>query len=157
MKTISQTVCLLIMCAGLLNAQEPSKEEMEKIQSLRIAFLSQQMELSPEQAQLFWPIFNEYDDEIRKIGRSHRGIMRALEDEELNEKETTEQIIKSFELEEAELKIKRSYFERFNEVLPAQQLAKLFASEQAFRRKMLKELHTRKMRRSKEAPGREGK
>ena len=110
MKIIAQTVFLLILCTGLLSAQEPSKEEMEKIQSLRIAFLSQQMELSPEQAQLFWPIFNEYDDEIRKIGRSHRGIMRALEDEELNEKETTEQIMKSFELEEAELEDQTELF-----------------------------------------------
>jgi hypothetical protein len=157
MKTIAQTIFLLILCAGLLNAQEPSKEEMEKIQSLRIAFLSQQMELSPEQAQLFWPIFNEYDDELRKIGRAHRGIMQALENQELNEKETTEQIMKSFELEEAELKIKLGYFKQFNKVLPAQQLAKLFAAEHAFRRKMLKELHKRKMRRSKEAPGREWK
>ena len=106
---------------------------------------------------MFWPIFNEYDDEIHKIGRSHRGIMRALESGALNEKETTEQIKQSFELEEAELKIKQSYFKRFNEILPAQQLAKLFAAEHAFRRKMLKELHKRRMRRSKEAPGREGK
>ena len=42
MKIIAQNVFLLILCTGLLSAQEPSKEEMEKIQSLRIAFLSQQ-------------------------------------------------------------------------------------------------------------------
>jgi Spy/CpxP family protein refolding chaperone len=51
---------------------EPNPKAEEKIQSLEVAYISRKLELTPEEAQKFWPVFNEYKKETRKIHQEHR-------------------------------------------------------------------------------------
>ncbi len=39
----------------------------EKIQSLKIAFITQKLQLTPDEAQKFWPVYNQYDKEVHSI------------------------------------------------------------------------------------------
>jgi hypothetical protein len=43
-----------------INAQQTNKQFVNKIQTQRIAFFSQRMEITPSEAQKFWPVYNEY-------------------------------------------------------------------------------------------------
>ena len=62
---IALAACLLL--AGALFAQpqgnkpseEQRKKEFERIQSEKIAFITQELDLSPEEAQVFWPVYNQ--------------------------------------------------------------------------------------------------
>ena len=51
---------LLLACLTLsLNAQEKKENRKEQIESQKIAFFTAELELTPEEAQLFWPVYNQ--------------------------------------------------------------------------------------------------
>ena len=51
-----------------IKAQDPGDEtRAEKIQSLKIAFITQKLQLTTDEAEKFWPVYNQYDNEIRSL------------------------------------------------------------------------------------------
>ena len=55
---------LFLICTLFVFAQDG--ERGGRIESLKIAFLTKKLNLSPEEAQRFWPIYNNYAGEIRQ-------------------------------------------------------------------------------------------
>jgi len=78
-------VALLIGLAPLisLNAQPDARNE-DAIESIKIAFLTKQLELTPEEAQKFWPIYNQYAAELKKMRKDHTGDELELREKVLN-------------------------------------------------------------------------
>ena len=54
-------------CFSGIKAQDPDDTRAEKIQSLKIAFITQKLQLTPDEAQKFWPVYNQYDNEIHSL------------------------------------------------------------------------------------------
>jgi hypothetical protein len=79
---IALTVFLAI--ASNAFAQRPQVDQ-EKLQSARIAFITTRLDLKPEQAEKFWPIFNQYNDgrekTMRQISELGKGVETVSEDE----------------------------------------------------------------------------
>ena len=51
-----------------VNAQNPSKQDAKaKLEAARIALITERLGLTPEQAQEFWPVYNEYGEQRRQI------------------------------------------------------------------------------------------
>lgn len=67
-------VALMIGITPLLslNAQQEGGNE-DAIESLKIAFLTKQLSLTPEEAQKFWPVYNQYTMELKKMRKEHTG------------------------------------------------------------------------------------
>ena len=64
MKSALLSLFLLVYTCAISFAQPPeddnNKEKREQIQAQKIAFISTQLELTPDEAQKFWPIYNRY-------------------------------------------------------------------------------------------------
>ena len=74
---------------SLLHA-EAALKEFERIQAEKIAFITQELDLSPEEAQAFWPVYNQCWKEAREANKKMRdafGELRGKKGEELSEKE----------------------------------------------------------------------
>jgi Spy/CpxP family protein refolding chaperone len=67
-------VALMIGIAPLLSlhAQQDGGNE-NAIESLKIAFLTKQLDLTPDEAQKFWPVYNQYTMELKKMRKDHTG------------------------------------------------------------------------------------
>ena len=69
MKNIFISFVFLCMI-GFANAQtakvDPPAEsqKMQNIEALKIAFISRQIQLTPDEAEKFWPVYNQYSNEI---------------------------------------------------------------------------------------------
>src|SRR5687767_904503 len=59
----------------------PPPEKREQIESMKIAFLTNKLSLTPEEAQQFWPVYNQYQDELHKLRENHRKERRDVKDE----------------------------------------------------------------------------
>lgn len=136
----------ILLGIGALSAQ-PSDKEMERLHSLKIAFLTDKLDLKPEQAQKFWPVHNEYEKQLREYQIERRELLLSIRKGKLSDEQIEENIVKSFEIEEKSLKLKKEYHKKFSEILNVHQLAELYVAEQEFQRRVIKELHKRKMRR----------
>lgn len=111
-------IALLILPASLLYAQNGARAE--KIQALKIAFITQRLQLTPEEAKGFWPVYNQYETEIRKQGRTKDAI----------------------ENEEQLLNIRKKYKPTFEKVLGAEKANNFFIAEADFRKVLIKRLKT---------------
>ena len=117
---------ILIIILGSLSvtkAQVPG----EKIQSLKIAFITQKLQLTPDEAQKFWPIYNEYDNEIR-------GIELSSDPNPLGK-------------EEKLLDVRKKYLGEFEKILGPDKTNGLFNAERDFRGILIRRLQNRNQQR----------
>lgn len=135
------------MCAGVLlsslhfaKAQDeldPSKRE--RLEALKVAYLTDKLSLTPEEAQQFWPLYNELDEKMRNIHRQLRGNRSDAKQnfDSMSDADVSKAIDKQLELEQQEINLKREYNERFKKVLPIKKVARLYAAEHGFRKELL--------------------
>ena len=105
---------------------------------MKIAYLTDRMGLTPDEAQKFWPVYNEYEQEQRKIRDKYRPAtadISAMPDAELERF-----VSQHLDMQEEELRLKREYFTRMKRVLPIRKMAFFLQAEAEFNRKLLQAL-----------------
>lgn len=122
--------------AGFAQDNRPSKERVE---AAKIAYLTDKMELTSEQAQKFWPIYNEYEAKRRDLLKTYRSGYRQNVDE-LSEQEAKARIEEMFSIREKELALEQEYAAKYMRVISNIQLIKLYRGERDFTKLLLKRL-----------------
>ncbi len=121
------------------------KNNRDKIESLKVGFISTQLNLSSEEAERFWPVYNKFNDEQVKLKRNAKlSILDEIEDMNALGASDAEKYLQEmiqFKYNEAEL-IKR-YSLEFKRVLPVQKVVMLFKAENNFKKELLKQLKER--------------
>ena len=141
----------LLFITGLSFAQPPGgpdgppqdgpKDRKEMIEAQKVAFISRELELTPEEAQVFWPVYNEYEAEIEVVRKERKGYMKELKDiDDLDGDRAYELTGLLFELDKKESDIRSKYLGKFAEVLDKKKAAKVFMAEEKFKRFLLKTL-----------------
>jgi len=137
MKNLLSIFFLVLFFVGTVNAQEDKKERNARIDAMRIAFITEKLELTVEESQKFWPIFNEYEAERKKIQKSF-GRKRNIET--MTEEEAEAFIQQSFVKDQQVLDLKRTYFNKFKSAIPIKKIALLSRVEKNFRQELLKRM-----------------
>jgi len=120
------------------NAQE-EESRLERLKSQKVAFLTERIGLSTEDAQNFWPVYNEMAEKMDKLWKEKKENIKRLyhSDEPLSEAEKEAAIDQhiSYELKKANLE--KEYHEKFKKILTIDQVIKLYGAEHEFKKKML--------------------
>jgi hypothetical protein len=123
------------------------KQRKEKMESMKIAFITQKLSLTPGEAEKFWPVYNEFtkkNDALRKEQMDqHRG--KKMDLDSMSEKDASELIDKHIAFQEQQTALLKEYTPKFKAVLPVKKVALLFQAEKEFR--MLQ--HQKMMQRKK--------
>ena len=129
------------------------KKMKGKMEAQKIAFITQELDLSTEEAQQFWPVYNEYTKELEAI-KKDRPNRREMQDKVLTDSEAASQLSTMIETEKRHTAIKEDYIGQMKNVLSIQKVAKLFRLEHRFKREMLNKLgKSRANRRMKSEKG----
>src|ERR1700712_2190452 len=66
-----------ITITGLAKAQDeqPSAKKQEEIEALRVAFISKELQLTPVEAQQFWPLYNQYSQKLKEIRLQNPNVL----------------------------------------------------------------------------------
>jgi Spy/CpxP family protein refolding chaperone len=120
----------------------PTKEEL---QSQKIAFFTQELSLTPEEAQKFWPVYNESSKKLHQARRLINASLKELNNAIKGENTANDSQIKSlmdnyFKACNEEIKIQSELFEDLTKVLPVEKAAKTFSLEERFRVMLIKQL-----------------
>ncbi len=113
-----------------------SKEGRERIEAQRIAFITQKLDLSPEEATQFWPIYNAYKDELITLRRQ----TERPEVESLTEKEAAAMLDKQIQQEKAMLDIKAKMLSDLAKAISPKKVLMLQHVENMFNKELLKRL-----------------
>ncbi len=135
----------LMVCAAIA---QPGARMMENIEAMKVGFITQKLDLSPEEAQKFWPVYNKYADELEKLRISFKGKMRAdLSDmESMTDAQAEKALNEMLNFKMAEVDITRKYVSEFKKVLPIKKVVQLFKAEQEFKVKLLSDIKERRKR-----------
>lgn len=140
-KTGLLLMTFLIACTTVW-AQPGTPEQRERIKALKIAYITEKVELSTEQAEKFWPVYNQFEKEMHNL---HRGFMDKYRDENpaSDERRAHEYIDANLDFQEQALELKKKYKDEFLKMISAEQLAELYMAERGFKEMLLKELRRR--------------
>jgi hypothetical protein len=145
MKKPLQRICmpailfLIVSTTVLAQPERGMQHRKGQIEAQKIAYITKELSLSPQEAQAFWPVYNEFDAKRREL-RQTFGKSALLEDkniDELSDKEAAEladgQLIQSQKL----LDLRKEYHSKFKSVLPIKKVLKLYESERGFQKELL--------------------
>ncbi|MBN8789726.1 MAG: hypothetical protein J0I84_21815 [Terrimonas sp.] len=108
----------------LTQAQVTEPEKGERIKSLEIAYLTRQLQLTPEEAEKFWPVFNQYRKELRTA------VVKSSGEDQLDR-------------EQKILDIRKKYKKNFAAVLSNERAQKFYDAEDRFKMLVKKEMNNR--------------
>ncbi|HRO47462.1 hypothetical protein [Agriterribacter sp.] len=126
MKKLFLLFGFITFAALLTNAQEAadSGNGREKIKMLEIGYLTRQLQLSTQEAEKFWPLFNKYRQELRV----------AIRDKNINDELDRQQKV---------LDIRRKYRKDFSSILDEERGRRVYDSEDRFKTMVRKEMQQR--------------
>jgi|NOAtaT_6_FD_contig_21_2269908_length_634_multi_5_in_0_out_0_2 hypothetical protein len=141
MKITTCLFALLLMVGGQLMAQ-PSKEDVEAI---KIGYITKRLSLTPDEAKLFWPVYDAYSAEMKEVKDGMRlERMNARRNfDEMSDKEIEAALETMLGYKRKELDVTLKYHEQFKKVLPIRKVAQLHRAEQEFTRMLLDKLQER--------------
>lgn len=112
----------------------------ERIRALKTAHITESLELSPEEAAVFWPVYNQYRDKLEAVRRSERSALMELKKNGFDNLTTTEanQLIDQLiDFRARETDIQRQQVEGLKKVLDPVKILKLQKAEEDFKRMLL--------------------
>lgn len=140
MKKIIYIFLLLISTTTF--AQQDHEKRAEKIKSLRIAFISNKLDLSPQEAQVFWPVFNKFDEKQTVLHKQNRQLMFKLRPENTSsvpEKEMQSLLEETENIDVAMQNNKRQFVKDLQGVIPPQKILLLKRLEEDFKHTLLRQ------------------
>ncbi|MDO7170661.1 hypothetical protein [Mariniflexile sp. AS56] len=138
MKTL--TSLLFILSFSLLTVAQSNRD---KIKTLKIAYITEKLNLSEKEAQKFWPIYNNFEDENSKLRSEAYEARKKIDFETLTE-EKAQQILKENRYKDNKRQdLENEFFTNLAKVISAKKIILLHKIEDDFKRKMFDEYKKR--------------
>lgn len=143
------TTLLLALFLLVINANAQSKfgDRKDKIKALKIAYITNELALTSDEASKFWPIFNAFDDKQQEIreGKSKAFLKKSTDEEfdQLSEKEASTMLTQIETSENEMFQNKKNLIAKLKGVLPAVKILKLKRAEENFGKKLLQQYKKR--------------
>lgn len=120
------------------NGSVDNSTGMHKIETIKSDFLSDKMHLSSDEAGKFWPVYNQYRQDMNVVLHQKRQNM-------LNSKNNAQDVVNdNFEYDSKILNIKKHYNDEFSKILPAEKVMGFWKSERQFNEEMIKRLKNKR-------------
>jgi hypothetical protein len=139
-KYILLTYTLLCFFIAPVFAQDDD-ERNDKVEALRIAFITEKLNLSSEEAKVFWPVFNGFTTELKKLRSKLKESSLTYSVKQSPSDQDANKFINDYvSLKQQELDLTKRYLNEFKKVLPEQKVAQLLTLEQEFKKQLLQRL-----------------
>jgi len=129
---------LMFLLPITLLAQKPRSEEIE---SLKIAFFTQKLNLSPEEAKVFWPIYNDMQKEQNALRKERMQKMisyrKTTEIDNLTDAQVQSLITSEFDFKQRDLNLDKKYYNKLKSQLPIKVVGKFYRAQEGFKRELL--------------------
>lgn len=112
------------------HSQEERQKEHERIQALKVGFITEKVALTPSESEKFWPLYNQYWSEKRELARKKRDLFIKGQ---RGEYENTD-LVAFVRLDEDELALTKKWIEKFKTILEDKKIVKFFFAEEDFKR-----------------------
>jgi len=117
----------------------PQGGKREKIEALRVAFITAKLNLTTDESQKFWPVYNEYQDKLKAARQEFRKIPNTF----TTDKEAQDYLDAELLLKQREYNLYKEYYEKIKKTIPIKKVAELRQAEEEFKKELLKQLQNK--------------
>ena len=137
-----QSILILFLLLSITNsyAQDSGVRE-DRIQAVKIAYITEEINLTSRQSQQFWPLYNEYQAAVKSLNQSYRKNIRL---KDMSDAEVTAYIEIKLTVEEQKIALQRTYLQKYLQVISIRQIARLYRAEQKFKKELLRRARERR-------------
>jgi len=149
-KVFYSLIAVMLVATAALNAQGQGMGQTpgdnEKLTAYKIAFFTQRLELTPAEAEKFWPLYNDFSARRNKLLADRLSLMRYASQNEANMSDdelssTADRLAKSFS-DEATMVV--TFNTDLKKVLPPAKVIRLYQIENQYKQQLLRELNQRR-------------
>lgn len=134
---------LLLISGAAVGQQEQGRfqEAMEKMKKERVSFLTDKLQLTVDEAEKFWPVYNEYLSKREELmWGKHEKMPKNFDPSKLTDDEMNKMLNDILDQEVKLAQLKKDYFIRLKDVLPVRKVLRLQRVEQDFMNHMLNQI-----------------
>ncbi|WP_216726593.1 hypothetical protein [Hymenobacter siberiensis] len=130
---------VLLVLAPAAHAQNGDRrgQRLGQLENAKIAFITNRVSLTQDQAQKFWPLYNEFSTRRRELNRSGRLLRRDVT-EGMTDPQIRDNFTQAFNMRQQELNLEKEYFDKFQKVISLRQVVQLFQAERDFTKEVIK-------------------
>ncbi len=125
------------------------QKKREQIKSLKVAFITEELNLTPEEATKFWPLYNTFEDKQQEIKKQRlKGYLQRMDDnslDKLSDKEATAMLAQIESSEDELYQARKKFVASLKGVISPLKILKLKRAEENFNRKLLQQYRDRKL------------
>ena len=140
-------IILMVVLFSIVSIAQPSKEKIEKVKALKVAYITKELSLTSAEAEKFWPIYNAYDEKQFELRHTKmRTIMKKYKDDgldKLNDKESATILSEMESIDEDLLALKKKFNKDAKEIIGAKKVLQLKKVEEEFTRTLFKQYRGR--------------
>jgi len=148
-RNLLQLLFLFISFTAIAQNGQRVREKKEQIKSMKIAFITNELSLTPDEATKFWPLYNAFEDKQQAIRKQKmRGYLDRMDDNSINklsDKEASSLLIQVESTEDEIYQNKKKLFASLKGVIPSIKILKLKKAEEDFNRKLLQQYRNKKL------------
>lgn len=142
MKKLLTFLCIIIFC-NLSSYSQEKKGSKEKIRTLKIAYITDRLNLTPNEAEKFWPIYNTYDENHRLLRNKLRlEIKKSIKEKKLidtlSERESQRLVLLKQTIDNQIYESKKKFIEQIKKVISYKKIIKLHLAELDFGRNLMR-------------------
>jgi hypothetical protein len=126
-----------------------NEEALKKIESARIALITERLNLTPEQAEKFWPVYREYTQQRLQLREELKSLKNSVDTKQMTDEQSKQVLEKGHALKERQLSLDRNYTDRLSMVITNNQILALRKAEEDFRQMIIQRLENRKENRER--------
>lgn len=138
MKTL--TSILFILSFSLLTIAQGNRD---KIKALKIAFITEKLNLSEKEAQQFWPIYNSFEEDMSNLKRQEYNTRKELDLDAISDEDAVQLLKQIRTNENKKHALENDFTDRLTKVISAKKIILLHKIEDDFKRKMFEEYKKR--------------
>lgn len=127
---------ILLIGILVLSSKLYSQADRDKVELLRIGFITKKLELNTTESEKFWPVYNEYNDKVKTIKKNLRLNFKS-KGESLSDADADELYRLEIQSRQAELDLFKQYGEKIRIIIGAKKFTKLRMAEEEFKREII--------------------
>lgn len=133
----------LMVSTWSVKAQE--RPNRDKMNALKVAYITEKVQLTEKESQAFWPIYNAFQEEKKALmpEQKEEGD-REPNFSEMTDAQIDAMVAKRFENEQKLLNLKKKYYEKYKTVLSPKKIVSLYKAEKDFRKEVLERLREKR-------------
>jgi Spy/CpxP family protein refolding chaperone len=113
-------------------------EHFKKIEAIKASYITRRMDLTPEESQRFWPVYNQYQKELTQI------LIQKRQNMHQSQEDPEKRLNTDIEYENKLLLLRKKYKNEFLKVLSAEKVSLLMRCEREFKEELIQQLKNRK-------------